>query len=110
EMTTRGKRLDEQIDIIRAVLSGGYVEFHGAHYDFDRLRMEPPAPAGERVPIYVGGHSDAGMRRAARTGDGWIGAQASAADLADLIDRLWSALDAAGRAEDPFEIKATPLV
>lgn len=110
EMKTRGKRLDEQIAIIRAVLEGGWVEFHGAHYDFDRLRMEPPAPAGERVPIYVGGHSDAGLRRAATLGDGWIGAQASAEDLTALIDRLRLELEAAGRADDPFEIKATPLV
>ncbi|MCU1357685.1 MAG: hypothetical protein JWM89_3103 [Acidimicrobiales bacterium] len=110
EMKTRGKRLDEQIAIIRAVLAGGWVEFHGDHYDFDRLRMEPPAPAGEPVPIYVGGHSDAGLRRAARVGDGWIGAQCSADDLAGLIGRLRVELDAAGRAEDPFEIKATPMV
>ena len=110
EMKTRGKRLDEQIEIIRAVLAGGYVEDHGKHYDFDRLRMGPPAPAGERVPIYVGGHSDAGMRRAARLGDGWIGAQAGEEDLAELIGRLREALDEAGRTEEPFEVKATPLV
>lgn len=110
DMGTRGKRLDEQIDIIRAVLAGGYVEFHGAHYDFDRLRMEPPAPAGQPVPIYVGGHSDAGLRRAALVGDGWIGAQSSADDLRSLIDRLRGELDAAGRAGEPFEIKATPIV
>ena len=108
EMKTRGKRLDEQIQIIRAVLAGGYVEFHGAHYDFDRLRMEPPAP--EPVPIYVGGHSDAGIRRAARLGDGWIGAQSSHDDLVGHIGRIRAALAEAARAEAPFEIKATPMV
>ena len=96
EMKTRGKRLDEQIAIIRSVIAGGWVEHHGDHYDFDRLRMEPPAPPGERVPIYVGGHSDAGLRRAALVGDGWIGAQSSADDLADLIGRLGKELDSAG--------------
>jgi probable F420-dependent oxidoreductase len=110
EMRTRGKRLDEQIDIIRAVIAGGYVEFHGEHYDFDRLRMEPPAPAGEQVPIYVGGHSDPAVRRAARVGDGWIGAQCSAEEIEGHIGRLRAALDAEGRAGEPFEIKATPLV
>lgn len=110
EMKTRGKRLDEQIEIIRSVIAGGYVEFHGQHYDFDRLRMEPSAPAGERVPIYVGGHSDAGIRRAARTGDGWIGAQASAEEISSHIARIRAALDDAGRAGEPFEIKATPIV
>jgi probable F420-dependent oxidoreductase len=110
EMKTRGKRLDEQIDIIRAATAGGWVEHHGAHYDFDRLRMEPPAPTEHPVPIYVGGHSDAGIARAARAGDGWIGAQASAEDLTDLIARVRSAVADAGRTMDGFEVKATPLV
>ncbi|CAN5531837.1 TIGR03619 family F420-dependent LLM class oxidoreductase [soil metagenome] len=108
EKNTRGKRLDEQIEIIRACLAGGWVEHHGEHYDFDRLRMEP-AP-GPGVPIHVGGHSDAGIARAARAGDGWIGAQADRDELAALVKRIWTALDAAGRADASFEIQATPLV
>ena len=110
EMKTRGKRLDEQIEILRLVIAGGYVEYHGDHYDFDRLRMEPPAAEGDRVPIYVGGHSDAGIRRAARAGDGWIGAQCSADEVTEHVGRLRAALDAEGRAGEPFEIKATPIV
>ena len=110
EMKTRGKRLDEQIEIMRLVIGGGYVEYHGKHYDFDRLRMEPPAPPGHPVPIYVGGHSEAGLRRAARMGDGWIGAQVTGETLQPLIDGLRTELDAAGRAGEPFEIKATPIV
>jgi len=110
EMKTRGKRLDEQIEIIRLVTAGGYVEYHGQHYDFDRLRMEPPAPADHPIAIYVGGHSDAGIARAARVGDGWIGAQATADEITGHIARLQTALDGAGRAGEPFEIKATPIV
>ncbi len=108
EMRTRGKRLDEQIEIIRKLLAGGWVEHHGSHYDFDRLRMEP-APA-EPVPIHVGGHSDAGLVRSARLGDGWIGAQSSEEDLTDLIARLHRALDAEGRAAEGFAVQATPMV
>ena len=51
------------------VCTGEFVEYHGKHYDFDRL-MVRPAPS-EPVPIYVGGMSDAALRRAARH-DGWI--------------------------------------
>lgn len=108
EKKTRGKRLDEQIEVIRKLLAGGWVEHHGEHYDFDRLRMEP-AP-GPGVPIYVGGHSEAGLRRAALLGDGWIGAQAGHDDLADLIGRLVVQLDEADRPVEGFEIEATPLV
>ncbi|MCB1269871.1 MAG: TIGR03619 family F420-dependent LLM class oxidoreductase, partial [Microthrixaceae bacterium] len=110
EMRTRGRRLDEQIEIMRLVTGGGYVEYHGEHYDFDSLRMEPPAPPGEPVPIYVGGHSDAGIRRAARLGDGWIGAQVTPEELGGHVQRLRAALEHEGRGDAPFEIKATPMV
>ena len=108
EMRTRGKRLDEQIEIVRTLMGGGWVEHHGDHYDFDRLRMEP-APTAP-VPIHVGGHSDAGLARAARLGDGWIGAQAGRDDLAELIGRLHGALDDAGRDYEGFQVQATPMV
>ena len=65
----RGKRADEMIDVLRALWNGGWVEHHGEFYDFDKLEMTP-APTG-RVPIYVGGLSDAALRRAARN-DGWV--------------------------------------
>lgn len=110
DMHTRGRRLDEQIAIVRDLLAGGYVDFHGRYYDFDRLRMDPPAPVGHPVPIYVGGHSDAGIRRAARLGDGWIGAQVLPDELAVLVASLRDALAEADRADEPFEIKATPMV
>ena len=108
EKATRGARLDEQIEVIRAVLAGGWVEHHGPHYDFDRLRMEP-SPA-EAVPIHVGGHSDAAMRRAALLADGWIGAQSGRDDLVALIGRVHAALGAADRDPGGFEVQATPLV
>lgn len=108
EMKTRGKRLDEQIEVIRALLAGGWVEHHGPHYDFDRLRMEP-AP-GPGVPIHVGGHSDAAMRRAARLGDGWLGAQMGRDELVATIERLHAALAAEDRDPTGYTVAATPLV
>jgi probable F420-dependent oxidoreductase len=113
DMATRGRRLDEQIDVIRKVLAGGWVEHHGPHYDFGPLRVDP-APQVP-VPIHVGGHSDAALARAARLGDGWIGAAAELDELRDLLDRLRKARDDAGDAahrpgDAEFAIKATPLV
>lgn len=108
EMRTRGKRLDEQIDVIRALLAGGWVEHHGPHYEFERLRMEP-AP-GPGVPILVGGHSEAAMTRAVRRGDGWIGAQADRGALAELLQDLHATLEREGRDPNGFTAAATPLV
>ena len=104
----RGKRADEEIEVLRKLWSGEWVEHHGDSYDFPRLEMSPGL--AQPVPIYVGGHSDAAVRRAARVGDGWIGAQCSQEDIEGHIGRLRAALDAEGRAGQPFEIKATPLV
>jgi probable F420-dependent oxidoreductase len=89
DMRTRGKRCDEMIDILRLVCGGGgpqFVEYHGAHYDFDRL-MISPAPR-QPVPIIVGGLSEPALRRAARTGDGWISVQNTTAEIAGAIADL----------------------
>ena len=79
----RGKRVDEMIDVIKLVLGGGMVEFHGEFYDFDRLQMSP-APS-EPVPFYVGGHTEVALKRAARVGDGWTSAMMTCDQLAETI-------------------------
>lgn len=104
QMRSRGARTDEAIEIIRLACSGEFVEYHGRHYDFGRLMIRPAAPAP--VPIYVGGHSDAGLRRAARLGDGWISALVSSEELASIVPRLIELRREAGREDLPFEIKA----
>lgn len=108
EMKTRGRRLDEGIEILRACLAGGWVEYHGKHYDFDRLMM---APAPEQpVPIYVGGHSEPALKRAARLGDGWIAVQVTPEEIAETVPKLTAFREECGTADRPFEIKVTPLV
>jgi alkanesulfonate monooxygenase SsuD/methylene tetrahydromethanopterin reductase-like flavin-dependent oxidoreductase (luciferase family) len=79
------------------------VEYHGKFYDFDKLTMSP-APS-EPVPIYVGGHTDAALRRAARTGDGWTSAMITFAELGEVIGRLTTLRAEYGRT-GPFEIQA----
>jgi len=100
----RGKRVDEMIEVIKLVLAGGMVEFHGEFYDFDRLQMSP-APT-EPVPFYVGGHTDVALKRAARVSDGWTSAMLTCDQLAEIIGRLTKLLAENGRADDPFEFQA----
>ncbi len=104
EMRTRGARTDEAIEILRLVGTGEFVDYHGRHYDFGRL-MVRPVPS-EPVPIYVGGLSEPGLRRAARLGDGWISVLNTEAELAEVIQRLAVLRAELGRANVPFEIKA----
>jgi probable F420-dependent oxidoreductase len=102
---TRGKRLDEMIPALRELWKGGMVEHHGPSYDFGPLSIAPVPSAP--VPVYVGGDSDAALRRTARFGDGWIGNRIYPEDrLADLLDRLRRHLTDHGRTLDDLRIIA----
>jgi probable F420-dependent oxidoreductase len=81
----RGRRLDEMIDVLRALWRGGMVEHHGEHYDFDRLQMSP-VPAAP-IPIYCGGQSRRALERAARL-DGWIGNAYTPEQALELVGRV----------------------
>jgi probable F420-dependent oxidoreductase len=107
EMRTRGKRADEMIEIIKLVCAGDgpqWVEYHGKHYDFDRLMMSPAPDAP--LPVYVGGLTEPGLRRAARLGDGWISVQNTEAEITDAIEQLDRYRDEYGRSAEPFEVNA----
>jgi probable F420-dependent oxidoreductase len=100
----RGARVDEMIAVIKLVLGGGMVEFHGEFYDFEKLQISP-APT-KPVPIYVGGHADAALRRAARIGDGWTSALMPVDQLGEAIGKLNNYRQEYGRVDAPFEIQA----
>ena len=99
---TRGARQNEAIQIIRLLLGGGMVEFHGEHYDFDRLTMAPVPRT--RIPIYVGGTSKPGLRRAARYGDGWIGIMHTVEEVEGFVAELNDLRREFGREKEPFDI------
>ncbi len=103
----RGKRMNEMIDVLRALWTGEMVEYHGDFYDFDFVKMRP-AP-DESVPIYIGGASEAALRRAARVGDGWLGMYGSPEELIGYCKTLHRYREEAGTADRPFEIIASPL-
>jgi probable F420-dependent oxidoreductase len=88
----RGRRADEQLDVVRK-LWRGEAEV--------RLGVRPRTPGGP--PVWVGGHSDAALRRALRHGDAWHGSGLDAAGLAEVRARLAELGEEVGR--DP----ATPL-
>ncbi len=69
--TTRGRRLDESLTIVRALLAGETVDFAGRIFTVEQALILPTPPVA--VPILVGGRSPAAFRRTARLGDGWLG-------------------------------------
>jgi probable F420-dependent oxidoreductase len=103
----RGRRMDEQIPIIRRLLAGEIVESHEGTYRFDPLRLSP-VPT-ERVPMWVGGMNPAALRRAGQLGDGWTGAGTTFDQTVELLQTLRAQRERYGRADEPFEC-LVPLV
>ncbi|MFI6450940.1 TIGR03619 family F420-dependent LLM class oxidoreductase [Streptosporangium amethystogenes] len=102
---TRGRRLDEMIPALRELWAGGTVAHHGTHYDYGPLSISPVPSAP--VPFFVGGDSEAALRRAARTGDGWMGNRIYTEEQLDpVLADLRRYLKEYGRAEDALQIIA----
>ncbi|KMO74014.1 LLM class F420-dependent oxidoreductase [Mycolicibacterium chubuense] len=98
----RGKRMDECIDIIKGLTTGEYFEYHGEFYDIPRTKMTP-APS-RPIPILIGGHADAALRRAARN-DGWMHGGGDPEELDALLAKLSRFREEQGTADDPdFQI------
>ena len=98
----RGKRMDEQIEIIQQLAAGGFVEYHGEFYDLPAVKI-CPTPT-EKLPILIGGHADAALKRAARLCDGWMHAGSEGDRLPEMIARLEELRREYGRESEPFEI------
>jgi alkanesulfonate monooxygenase SsuD/methylene tetrahydromethanopterin reductase-like flavin-dependent oxidoreductase (luciferase family) len=96
----RGKRMDECIEIIKGLTSGEYFEFHGEFYDIPKTKMTP-APT-KPIPILVGGHAEAALKRAARC-DGWMHGGGRPDELDRLIKQLNQIREDEGRT-GPFDI------
>ncbi|MCH2171451.1 LLM class F420-dependent oxidoreductase [Myxococcota bacterium] len=106
DFRTRGRRTDEMVEVMRKLWTGEMVEHHGDFYDFDRLEMSP-APSA-RIPIWVGGISEAALRRAARLGDGWLSDLQTTAEIAECIEKIHTYRREYGREHLPFDIMASP--
>jgi len=97
---TRGRMLDEQVDVIRKLWSESLTDYQGSFHRIDRVGILPKPSAP--VPLWFGGRSEAAIRRAAAVGDGFLFSPASD-PIKELCRRLTAALDANGR-RDRFGI------
>jgi probable F420-dependent oxidoreductase len=97
----RGQRMDEALAIVRGLSAGGYFEFHGQLFDIPPIKVAP-VPT-QPVPVLVGGHGEAALRRAAVSGDGWLHGGGKPAELPGLLARLAELRQEHGTAARPFE-------
>lgn len=101
----RGARFEEAIRVLRALLTAGYHEHHGRHYDFDPIKLNPVPE--QHVPILIGGHGPANLRRAAISGDGWIAAATDHEALSGLIEEVRTARTEAGLEWNGYQVHAS---
>lgn len=96
---TRGRRMDECITIVRALLTGAPFDFSGEFFELSGAQIVP-APV-ESVPIVVGGRSSAAIRRAGRLGDGWIAVWVSARRYGEAVAEMHEHAAEVGRVDPP---------
>jgi alkanesulfonate monooxygenase SsuD/methylene tetrahydromethanopterin reductase-like flavin-dependent oxidoreductase (luciferase family) len=93
--TTRGRRMDECMRIVRELLTGKPVDHDSEFFQLDGAQIAPP-PA-EPVPMIVGGRSDAAITRTGRLGDGWISVFVSPRRFAQAVQQMEEAAAAVDR-------------
>ena len=105
----RGARMDEAIALLRTYWTDAHVNHAGTHYRANEMAMEPKPPQGGRLPIWIGGASDAALRRVGRLGDGWLASRVTdAADARRAIEAIRRHAETAGR--DPKSIGLQSMV
>lgn len=109
DFRTRGARMDEAIALLRTYWAEPQVTFEGRHYRATAMGMEPKPPQGRRLPIWIGGSSEAALRRVGRLGDGWLASRVGdAADARTIIETIHRHAEEAGR--DPRAIGLQSMV
>jgi probable F420-dependent oxidoreductase len=97
---SRGKRLDEQIGLLRELWSESPLSFEGKFHKIDRAGLNPRP--GRAIPIYCGGASEAAFRRAARLADGFIFSGPFEEKILPGWTRLQTILAKQGRSKETF--------
>lgn len=101
----RWKRFDETIQLLRSLLQPDAPPFSGQFYAGDTTHLEPLPVQESGVPIWIGSWgSEAGLRRVARLGDGWLASayHITPATFADALARLHQSLHQVGREKADF--------
>lgn len=106
----RGARTDEYLRVFRNLWETETSSFAGQFKQYTNMRMFPKAAANRRgtIPIWVGGNSPAGIRRAAELGDGWHPINIGPAELAELAPVYREKCAAFGRQPGPICVRLMP--
>lgn len=101
---TRGKRIEEQVEVLRLLWTQPLVTYKGRWHDIPDAGLNP-LPLQRPIPLWFGGTAEAALQRAARLGDGWMPMARTPNDALPALEKLARYRQEAGRAALPFGIE-----
>ncbi len=104
EFHNRGKRIEEQVEVLRLLWTQPLVEFQGAWHHIPNAGLNP-LPIQQPIPIWFGGAADLALRRAARLGDGWMSNTRKPEDIQPALDLIFQTLDEVGKSHLGFGLE-----
>ena len=101
DFKSRGRRLDETIEVLQKLWTGEIVDHKGEFFEFTGALMSPKPSTP--IPIWVGGASPPALRRAAEN-DGWLGTPMMLDQLIETIEGLYVMRGTLGKTNEPFDV------
>lgn len=103
----RGKRFEEQIEVLRLLWTEPVVDFHGQYHNLTEAGLNP-LPVQRPIPIWIGANAEVGVERAGRVADGWFPQAPPDERGRDMVEKFRTAAEQAGR--DPGSVGLEPRV
>ncbi len=97
--STRGRKTDEALEIIARLWAGEKLDYQGRHFQLTGAQIAP-LPAQPDLPMWIGGSSDAAVRRTARYGTGWQAGAEPPEEVGRTIAAIRAAMAESGRSID----------
>src|SRR5205085_883355 len=104
DFKTRGRRIEEQIEVMRLLWTRELVTFSGQNHRMPDAGINP-LPVQRPIPIWMGGESDVVKKRMARIADGWMPHFRPGAEAQATVDRIQGMVRDAGRDPARFGIE-----
>jgi probable F420-dependent oxidoreductase len=99
DTTTRGRKTDEALEIIGRLWTGEALDYDGRHFKLTKASIAP-VPVQPDLPMWIGGASEAAIKRTARIGTGWQAGAEPPALVGEVIAGIKAALLETGRTID----------
>ncbi|GGC27634.1 LLM class F420-dependent oxidoreductase [Novosphingobium marinum] len=104
DFKTRGKRLDETLDVMVSLFNEEVTTYDGETLKIPPVAMSPKPASRPNPPFFFGGHAKVALRRAAHRGSGWLANEMPPEEMVEAVKTLQELRNDAGRSDIPFEV------